>query len=74
MCDRSKLEPLRDVRVTRIGDTLSYGFPQTVKVQCYVITHVHNDYGENPVFHFPLDILKQISFVSHLYVFASRLN
>ena len=27
--ERSKLESLRDVRVTRIGDTLSYGFPQT---------------------------------------------
>ena len=27
--DRSKLEPLRDVSITRIGDTLSYGFPQT---------------------------------------------
>ena len=31
MFDRSKLESLRDVSVTRIGDTLSYGFPQTVK-------------------------------------------
>ena len=30
MFDRSKLESLRDVSVTRIGDTLSYGFPQTV--------------------------------------------
>ena len=28
--DHSKLESLRDVSVTRIGDTLSYGFPQTV--------------------------------------------
>ena len=28
MFDRSKLEPLRDVSVTRIGDTLSYGFQQ----------------------------------------------
>ena len=30
MFDRSKLESLRDVSVTRIGDTFSYGFPQTV--------------------------------------------
>ena len=30
MFDRSKLESLRDVSVTRIGDTLSYGFPETV--------------------------------------------
>ena len=30
MIDRSKLESLRDVSVTRIGDTLSHGFPQTV--------------------------------------------
>ena len=29
MSDRLKLESLRDVSVTRIGDTLSYGFPQT---------------------------------------------
>ena len=29
MFDRSKLESLRDVSVTRIGDTISYGFPQT---------------------------------------------
>ena len=29
MFDRSKLELLRDVTVTRIGDALSYGFPQT---------------------------------------------
>ena len=29
MFDRSKLESLRDVSVTRIGNTLSYGFPQT---------------------------------------------
>ena len=29
MFERSKLESLRDVSVTRIGDTLSYGFPQT---------------------------------------------
>ena len=29
MFDRSKLESLCDVSVTRIGDTLSYGFPQT---------------------------------------------
>ena len=32
MFDRSKLESLRDVSATRIGDTLSYGFPQTVLV------------------------------------------
>ena len=32
MFDRSKLESLRDVSVTRIGDTLSYGFPQTDSV------------------------------------------
>ena len=30
MFDRSKLESLRDVCVTRIGDTLSCGFLQTV--------------------------------------------
>ena len=30
MFNRSKLESLGDVSVTRIGDTLSYGFPQTV--------------------------------------------
>ena len=30
MFDRSKFESLRDVSVTRIGDILSYGFPQTV--------------------------------------------
>ena len=30
MFDRSKLESLCDVSVTRIGETLSYGFPQTV--------------------------------------------
>ena len=29
MFDRSKLESLRDVSVTRIGDEFSYGFPQT---------------------------------------------
>ena len=29
MFDRSKLESLRDVSVTRIGNTLYYGFPQT---------------------------------------------
>ena len=29
MFDRSKLESLRDVSVTRIGDAFSYGFPQT---------------------------------------------
>ena len=29
MFDRSKLESLCDVSVTRIGDTLSYGSPQT---------------------------------------------
>ena len=28
--DRSKLESLCDISITRIGDTLSYGFPQTV--------------------------------------------
>ena len=37
MFDRSKLESLRDVRVTGIGDTLSDGFPQTV----YTITNTH---------------------------------
>ena len=30
MFERSKSESLRDVSVTRIGDTLSYGFPHTV--------------------------------------------
>ena len=30
MFDRSKLESLCDVKVTRIGDTLSYGLPQTL--------------------------------------------
>ena len=30
MFERSKLESLRDVSVTRIGDTLSFGFPQAV--------------------------------------------
>ena len=30
MFDHSKLESLRDVNVTRISDTLSYGFSQTV--------------------------------------------
>ena len=29
MFDCSKSESLRDVNVTRIGDALSYGFPQT---------------------------------------------
>ena len=29
MFDRSKLESLCDVSITRIGDTLSCGFPQT---------------------------------------------
>ena len=29
MFDLSKLESLRDVNVTRIGDALSYDFPQT---------------------------------------------
>ena len=29
MFDHSKLESLRDVSVTRIGDGLSYGFPHT---------------------------------------------
>ena len=29
MFDRSKLESLRDVSVTSIGDTLSHGFPKT---------------------------------------------
>ena len=33
MLDRSKLESLRDVSVTRIGDTLSCGFPQTEKIR-----------------------------------------
>ena len=33
MFDRSKLESLWDVNVTRIGDTLSNGFPQTVVVR-----------------------------------------
>ena len=32
MFDRSKLESLRDVSVTRIGDTLSYGFPEIVYI------------------------------------------
>ena len=32
---RSTLESLRDVSVTRIGDTLSYGFPQTVINACF---------------------------------------
>ena len=35
MFDRSKLESLRDVSVTRIGDTLSYGFPQTECALCH---------------------------------------
>ena len=30
MFDHSKLESLHDVNITRISDTLSYGFPQTV--------------------------------------------
>ena len=30
MFERSKLDLLRDVSITRIGDTLSYGFPRTV--------------------------------------------
>ena len=34
MLERSKLESLRDVSVTRIGDTLSHGFPQTKTVCC----------------------------------------
>ena len=29
MFERLKIESLRDVGITRIGDTLSYGFPQT---------------------------------------------
>ena len=29
MFEHSELESLRDVSVTKIGDTLSYGFPQT---------------------------------------------
>ena len=33
MFERSKLESLRDVGVTRIGDTLSYGFLQTDQYQ-----------------------------------------
>ena len=33
MFECSKLESLRDVSVNRIGDTLSYGFPQTVKTR-----------------------------------------
>ena len=32
MFKRSKLESKGDVSVTRIGDTLSHGFPQTVQV------------------------------------------
>ena len=30
MFDYSKLESLRDVRVTRIGDTFPMGFPQSL--------------------------------------------
>ena len=33
MFERSKLESLRDVSVTRIGGSLSYGFPQAVLVE-----------------------------------------
>ena len=32
MFERSKLESLRDISVTRIGDTLSYGFLQTEEI------------------------------------------
>ena len=53
MFDRSKLESLRDVSVTRIGDALSYGFPQTVRG----ITYFTN---RQAIFH----ILKFISYFS----------
>ena len=33
MFERSKLESLRDVSLTRIGDTLFYGFSQTVLLE-----------------------------------------
>ena len=33
MFERSKIESLRDVSITRIDDTLSYGFPQTALVK-----------------------------------------
>ena len=33
MSERSKLKSLRDVNVTRISDTLSYGFPQTATAE-----------------------------------------
>ena len=35
MFERSELESLRDVSVTRIGDTFSFGFPQTVLEYSY---------------------------------------
>ena len=39
MFDRSKLESLRDVSVTTIGDTLSLGFPKTdLLIKCFIFT------------------------------------
>ena len=53
MSDRSKLESLRDVSVTRIGDTLSCGFPQTDSslnvLQISFFTQFHN-YPPGPGF------------------------
>ena len=40
MFDRSKLESLRDVSVTRISDAFSYGFPQTVYAVFTAVTAV----------------------------------
>ena len=37
--DHSKLESLCDISVTRIGDALSYGFPQTVTCLSFITFH-----------------------------------
>ena len=48
MFDRSKLESVCDISVTRIGDTLSYGFPQAV------LTHLPPDWADLKFYAFPL--------------------
>ena len=43
MFESSKLESLRDVSVTRIGDTLSYGFPQAEYHEMLAAYHIEGE-------------------------------
>ena len=67
MFDCSKSESLRDVSVTRIGDTLSHSSPQTVT---YLLIYFQVDAG---LVHIQIQVLNPASLVPEV-VFSRELD